>query len=638
MADVVRPVNAQRSANGAQTAIDAARVFISYSSEDASIAGEICGALERSGHRCWIAPRDVVPGELYADAIVRAIDAATVVLLVLSKNATSSPHVIREIERATAKRRAVLALRIDAVQMPPALEYFLNASHWLDATVLGATAALPRVIDAVKRLVDPAIDPLDGASTQRQKFLDQAATGVGSVAGTKSIAVLPFANMSADPDQEYFSDGLAEEIINLLAQIPGLKVIARTSAFAFRGKEQDVRGIADALGVTHLLEGSVRRSGNRLRITGQLIHAADGAQLWSERYDRELSDIFAIQDDISAAIVGALRVKLSDGAGAKRYAPNLAAYEVYLKARHLARSVTPESLELARQCYEQAIRLDVAFPLAHLGLGYYWISVMIFGRCPAHQAVPAARAAARDALQIDPSLPEAHALLGLLAAMYDFDWIAAERHFEFPMAKQVGFATFRPMYSWLQFLRGNVDQAIALAGRGIEEDPLDVWPRMNLQAYLQSAGRSSDALEQLKKVLEIDEHQVVAMVAMALIHADGGDLTQALAIARRAYAIAPWYLDAVAVLAALLRRSGDVGASLPLSQIVGAAQGIGDAPAHALFHLLCGDVNQGADWAERAIDERDLPISIYLRFVVSKELRASQRWPKIARMLNLQSQ
>ena len=236
-----------------------------------------------------------------------------------------------------------------------------------------------------------------------------------------------------------------------------------------------------------------------MRITGQLIQAADGTHLWSERYDRELSDIFAIQDEISAAIVAALRVKLTDRIGADRYTPNFAAYEVYLKAGHLASKVTPESLELARQCYERAIELDDAFALPHIGLGYLWISLMIFGRCPAHQAVPAARTAAHKALQIDPVLPEGHALLGLLAAMYDFDWIAAERHFDFPMAKQAGFAIFRPMYSWFQFLCGNVDQAITLARRGIEESPLDVWPRMNLQAYLQSMGRSADALEQTRR-------------------------------------------------------------------------------------------------------------------------------------------
>ena len=441
--------------------------------------------------------------------------------------------------------------------------------------------------------------------------------------------------MSTDKDQEYFSDGLAEEIINLLAQIPGLKVIARTSAFAFRGKEQDIRGIADALGVTHVLEGSVRRAGNRLRITGQLIHAADGAHLWSERYDREMSDIFAVQDDIAAAIAGALRVKLSGETAPQRYVPKLAAYEAYLKARYLLAKVTPESLELARRCYEQAIDLDPAFGLAHVGVGHYWMILTHFGRFPAHEAVPAARAAVRRALQIDPSLSDARAFLGYLAAMYDLDWAAAERHFDFPMAKQAGFPLIRPMYAWFQLLRGNVEQAIELAQRAIEEDPLEVWPRMNLHAYLQAVGRDTEALEQLQKVLELDPNQVVAMVSVAMLRADKGDLAGALVIARRAHAIGPWFPDTTGVLAAFLRRNGDEAESQSLAQTLGSGETLGDARAHALFHLLCGELDQGADWVEKAIAQRDASMMVYLRFVVCKGLRASHRWPKIARMINL---
>jgi TolB-like protein/Tfp pilus assembly protein PilF len=453
--------------------------------------------------------------------------------------------------------------------------------------------------------------------------------------GNPSIAVLPFANMSADKDQEYFSDGLAEEIINLLVHIPGLKVIARTSAFAFRGKEQDIRGIADTLGVTHVLEGSVRRAGNRLRITGQLIHAAEGAHLWSERYDRELSDIFAVQDDIATAIAGALRMKLSAEAAPTRYVPKLAAYEAYLKAKYLEAKVTPESLELAKRSYEQAIELDPAFALARVGVGFYWVLMTIFGRCPAPKAVLAARTEAQRALQIDPSLPDAHALLGYLAAIYDMDWAVAERHFDFPTAKQVGTNITRPLYAWFQFSRGNVEQAIALAQSAIEEDPLHGWTRMNLHAYLQAAGRERDALEQLKKVLELDENQVVALVSMAMIHADQGDLHEALAIARHAHSIGPWLPETKGVLAAFLRRNGDDAESQSLVETLGSGDALGDARAHALFHFLCGEVDEGADWAEKAIGEHDLSMMIYLRFVVCKGLRESHRWPKIARMVNL---
>ena len=453
---------------------------------------------------------------------------------------------------------------------------------------------------------------------------------------TPSIAVLPFANMSADKDQEYFSDGLAEEIINLLAKIPGLKVIARTSAFAFRGKGLDIRGIADALGVTHVLEGSVRRTETRLRVTGQLIDAADGAHLWSERYDRETSDIFTLQDDIATAIAGALRVKLSPEAMPKRYEPNLAAYEAYLKARYLQAKATPESLELAKQCHERAIKLDPAFALARAEVGFYWVAMTMFGRCPADKALQAARAEAERALQIDPALPDAHALSGYLSAVFEQDWTKAEQYFAFPGARQVGTSITRPLYGWFQYLSGNVAEAIALAQRAIEEDPLDVWSRMNLHAYLQAADREREALEQLRKVLELDPNQAVALVSVAMILADQGNLHEALATARQAYSIGPWLPEATGVLAALLYRNGDDAESQSIAKTLGSGAAPGDARAQAIFHLLCGEVDKGADWAERAIKEGDLAMrTVYIRFVACKQLRASNRWPKIAKMINL---
>jgi len=178
-------------------------------------------------------------------------------------------------------------------------------------------------------------------------------------------------------------------------------------------------------------------------------------------------------------------------------------------------------------------------------------------------------------------------------------------------------------------------QAIKLAQRAIEEDPLEVWPRMNVHAYLQAAGRDSEALEQLNKVLELDENQVVALVSKAMIHADKGDLPEALTIARRAYATGPWLPDTIGILAAFLRRNGNGAESQSLAQTFGSGEALGDARTHALFHLLCGELDQGADWVEKAIEQRDASMMFYLRFVVCKGLRASHRWLKISRMVNL---
>src|ERR1700733_1341068 len=191
-----------------------------------------------------------------------------------------------------------------------------------------------------------------------------------------SIAVLPFANMSRDADDEYFSDGLAEEIINALTQVSGLKVIARTSAFAFKGKNEDVRKIAETLGVTNVLEGSVRRAGTRLRVTAQLIHAADGTHLWSQRYDREMTDVFAVQDEISAAIAGTLQVKLAVAPSAlRRYTPNLPAYEAFLKGRQQVYKNSPEAFARAEEYFKQAIVLDPQWADPHYSLGhqYYYL-------------------------------------------------------------------------------------------------------------------------------------------------------------------------------------------------------------------------------------------------------------------------
>ncbi len=485
-------------------------------------------------------------------------------------------------------------------------------------------------------LIEQLIDGLRKAGLEIPEDRKEEQKSVSGTTATAapSIAVLPFANMSDDKEQDYFSDGLAEEIITLLAQVSGLKVIARTSAFAFRGKEQDIRGIAEALGVSTVLEGSVRRAGSRIRVSAQLINAADGSHLWSERYDRELSDIFAVQDEISAAIAKALRVRLSRDAAPQRYVPKLEAYEAYLKGKYHQAKVTPESLELARQFYEQASKLDPGFAMPHVGLAFYWHCLAHFGRHSAHECTASTRAEIKRALEIDPSLPEAHAVLGYVAAVYDMDWTAADKHFDYPMAKDAGFGLIRPLYGWFEFWRGNVEHAIALAQRAIEEDPLEVWTRMNLHAYLQGAARYDEALEQLQKVVELDPNQVVALVSMAMIQADKGDLPEALKIARRAYAIGPWSPDTIGVLAGLMRRNGEEVES-SLAKALGTGEAIGDARAHTLFHLLCGEIDEGADWAEKAIEERDGSMMIYLRYVVSKRLRASHRWPMIAKMINL---
>jgi serine/threonine protein kinase len=249
-----------------------------------------------------------------------------------------------------------------------------------------------------------------------------------------SIAVLPFANMSGDKEQEYFSDGLAEEVINLLAQIPDLKVIARTSAFAFKGQNTDIRRIAEALGVASILEGSVRKAGSRIRVTAQLITANDGSHLWSQRFDRDMDDVFAVQDEIAQAIAEALQVKLD--LRASKHKPSLPAYEAYLRYRYYQWGFTPESLQRARECLDQALVLDPQFALPYVGLADIHIASAAVGGMASREAVPQARTLAQRALELDPDLPEAHAMLGIVAGQYDLDWKEAGRRFHLAMARE----------------------------------------------------------------------------------------------------------------------------------------------------------------------------------------------------------
>jgi TolB-like protein len=222
---------------------------------------------------------------------------------------------------------------------------------------------------------------------------------------------------SGDKDDEYFSDGLAEEILNLLVRIPGLKVTARTSSFAFRGKEQDITEIARKLHVRTILEGSVRRAGNRIRVTAQLINGADGYHIWSERYDREMADVFDVQDEIAAAIAQALQMKLGPQAATPRYKPDLPAYEAFLKGRHLMWQTSPGGFAQGRAYLEQAISLDPHYAEAYAELAYGFNLLAAWGTQPVHEAMPVARAMATRARDLDPSASRAHAELAVVAAI-----------------------------------------------------------------------------------------------------------------------------------------------------------------------------------------------------------------------------
>jgi eukaryotic-like serine/threonine-protein kinase len=452
-----------------------------------------------------------------------------------------------------------------------------------------------------------------------------------------SIAVLPFANMSGDKEQEYFSDGLAEEIINALVKIPGLKVIARTSAFAFKGQNTDIRKIAETLGVANILEGSVRRSGNRIRVTAQLITAADGRHLWSERYDRELADVFAVQDEISAAIAGALHAKFSPQPSAKpRYTPKLPAYEALLKGRHYHWKLTPESMAQAKVFYEQAIALDPQFALAQSAYADYLGGRASIGMTPAHEAMPAARAAAQRALELDPSLHDAHAIMCVVAAAYDYDWKEAARRFTLATASDALSPWLRAVCgSYYLLASGRRTEVIEQVELAVQGDPLHSGIRSSVAGCFGAVGRYVEAEAHLRQLLDWDPNAGLGYYGLANLYTARRMFAEALPFAEKAYSLAPWSPLFTGMYAGLLIRTGEQDRGKELAKRLGSGEVYGASFGLAYLHLSCGEIDLAADWFEKAIEERQPQVCHLLQGAIGEPLRASPRWPKLEALMNL---
>jgi TolB-like protein len=451
-----------------------------------------------------------------------------------------------------------------------------------------------------------------------------------------SIAVLPFANASGDAESEYFSDGLAEELINELAHVPGLKVIARTSAFAFKGKQEDVRNIARALGVENIVEGSVRRAGTRVRITAQLIAAGDGTHLWSERFDREMADIFAVQDEIAQAIAAALRVRLSR---TRQYIPRLPAYEEYLKARHYLAAFTRESLARSKDLYENAIGMDADFAPAHSGLAMALVSLVLPGITPAHTAMPLADAAARRALDIDSLSQEAHAVLGMVAALYHFDWKEAKRRFQLAMAREPVSPYVCWYFSFSYLLpMGRAEESVRECMRGMEDDPLNFIGGFHYAAALLAGGNTEAGEAYLRRLSELYSNLYQPYYLLSLCQAVRGLHKEALAAAEKAYSLAPWSMTTRGLLAGILRCTGQTNRANELHGSLLAGDQYGAAMGLSLFHVGCAEMGPAGEWAERAVEQRDTRMILLMGLIRASQptlFRSERKWSAIARTLGI---
>ena len=348
-------------------------------------------------------------------------------------------------------------------------------------------------------------------------------------ADAASIAVLPFVDMSPGKDQEYFADGIAEELLNLLAQIPQLRVISRSSAFSYKGKDVKLADVAYELNVAHILEGSVRKAGNQVRITAQLIDARSDTHLWSQTYDRPLDNIFAVQDEIAAAVVAQLKLKLLGGVPKAR-AVNPRAYALYLQASQLIYESTPKGYEQSIALYQQAIAIDANYAAAWIGLSEVYRQQAGNGLRPIDEAFRMAREAANKALSIDPDFAPAHVELGWIAMTYDGDLAAAAQHYEHALALEpTNPDIVRNTACCLAAALGRVDTAVAAGEYVAARDPLNPRGHVMLANDYVYAGRLDEAIASLRTALRLRPGYVGAQYSIGEALLLKGDQAGALA-------------------------------------------------------------------------------------------------------------
>jgi len=504
---------------------------------------------------------------------------------------------------------ATTALTFDAIlnRQPPAAR--------------SGNAAIPPALDAIiGRLLakDRASRPASARAIrdelqalQEESRRDRSS---GAARIVPSLAVLPFTNLSPEPENEYIADGITEEIINTLAQIKGLQVAARTSSFSFKGKTPDLADVAAKLHVAHVVTGSVRKAGPRLRITVQLVNVADGFPIWSERYDREAVDIFEIQDAIAAAIAQKLRVTLTalDEPIAKRPTDNLDAYELYLKGRFLVNQ-RGAALFKGLECFEQALVLDRDYAPAHAGIATANALLGLYGYLASYEVMPTARRAVLNALDADPSLAEAHAAYMLILWIYDWDWERGEREFHRTITLDQRHANAYAWHSLHLTCHGRFEESIANGRRALEVDPLSASVHSVLAASLLTAERFDEARTAAERSLELDpglwnslRFEAMALHALGRVDDAIDRLKHAIGISNRH----PWtLLD----LADVLAQANHVGEAIVLVDEIhtrAASQYVSPQTVAAAL-VSVHRRGEAAVWLERAYRERDTSIPMF---------------------------
>ncbi|MEJ2580523.1 MAG: protein kinase, partial [Acidobacteriota bacterium] len=434
------------------------------------------------------------------------------------------------------------------------------------------------------------------------------ASHISSDEASSSVAVIPFTNMSPDPEQEYFCEGMAEEIINSLSGIQQLRVAARSSAFQFNSKSHDAREVGAALNVKTVLEGSVRTAGRRDRVTVQLIDVDNGFQLWSERYDREMDDIFALQDEISEQVVEALKVTLGAGGKEERKRPkaSVEAYQLYLKGLHNWYRREKDSLVKAASLFEQAAAEDPSYALAHSGIVNAYASLALYGFDPIEARKKAGTALDR-ALALEPELAEVRASVGLKNTFLDWNWQNGKREFERAIEANPSYVLAHCWYSFLLAWTERSDEAVGVASRAVKLDPLSPYTNSSLGLAYLAAGRHEEAVGPLNEALDIDSNNLLAMWLLTATFGAMGRADEAVSLAERAAVLserAGFYLGWLGWAYGIAGQRDQ--ARQVAEELVSRPEGEYIRPLN-LVQIYSGleDIDQAFVWIDRALQVRD---------------------------------
>lgn len=453
------------------------------------------------------------------------------------------------------------------------------------------------------------------------------------------LAVLPLANLSPDPEDEYFADGMTEELIDALAKVEGLKVISRTSSFYFRGKNVPMRQIGEELGVRHVLEGSVRKAGSRVRVTAQLVDVETDQHLWSEKYDRDLEDIFAVQDEIARAIVDELRGQLAGGRDQTLVEPatrSEAAYDAYLRGRFFLAKRTREGLKKAIEFFGQAIEQDPEFAQAYVERGLSRYLLAEYGHAFPQDVLPPARADMVRALELNSSLPMAQAANTLLTLVQDWDWARAEGSAR--RAIELNPDDPLPHYFYAFNVLGpqaRFDEALAEMRRALELDPLSLVLNRNLGVFLWCARRHEEAERQLLKTLEMDERFALAHHLLGQVYLTTERPDDALAAFQREVEMGTWVQGGIVV--ALSRLGREDEAARALEELTKGGSSAPQGPwVLAMTHAQLDHPDRCFAWLERAFEQGEPHLRELKAFPVFDNVRSDPRFHGLLRRINLE--